>query len=414
MKVLPGRSPKARIAVVTPFLDKRHGTERCIAEQIERWRHDYEIHIYSMRVADVDLTDGSITWHRIPGLPGPLLLTYPWWFVTNHLWRWWDRRVKGLECDLVYSPGINCFDADVIAVHIVFAEFYRRVEAELRLRRNPLRFWPRLLHRRLYYHLIMALERRIYSNPRAMLAAVARKTSRELHHFFGRKDNIPVVYNGIDPTLFNPEARWQRRTGARSQLGLDSEFALLLIGNDWKKKGLRCLLEAMARISDRLLVLLVVGRDDRAAFDPILLRLGVEGQVRFLKPSPDVLQFYAAADLYVGPSLDDSFAIPPLEAMACGLPVIVSRQNGTFEVLTDGHDGFILESPADSSELAEKIARLYRDPELRQRLGNNASATAAQYTWDRNAKEMARLIQSVLESSGGFAHGRNEILGSGS
>ncbi len=65
----PVRRP--RVAVLSPFVDKRHGTERCLAEQIERLSRTFDIHLYSSRVEDVDLT--GITWHRVPALPGPHL-----------------------------------------------------------------------------------------------------------------------------------------------------------------------------------------------------------------------------------------------------------------------------------------------------------------------------------------------------
>ena len=78
--------PKLSIAVVSPFLDKRHGTEMCVAEQLERLACEYEIHLYSARVEDVDLT--RIRWHRIPTLPGPHLAGYLWWFAANQVVRW--------------------------------------------------------------------------------------------------------------------------------------------------------------------------------------------------------------------------------------------------------------------------------------------------------------------------------------
>jgi hypothetical protein len=67
--------------------------------------------------------------------------------------------VRGLRPDLVYTAGTNCWDADIISVHIVFAEFVRMSEHELSFLRNPVRFWPRLVHRLLYYWLIISLER---------------------------------------------------------------------------------------------------------------------------------------------------------------------------------------------------------------------------------------------------------------
>ena len=84
-------SARPRIAVVTPFLYKRHGTERCVAEQVERLvaEYGYEVHVYSERVEDVG---APITWHRVPTFPGPHLFRYVWWFLANHLWRWWDRN----------------------------------------------------------------------------------------------------------------------------------------------------------------------------------------------------------------------------------------------------------------------------------------------------------------------------------
>ena len=70
----PVRRP--RVAVLSPFVDKRHGTERCLAEQIERLAGTFDIHLYSSRVEDVDLA--GITWHRVPALTGPHLFAYIW------------------------------------------------------------------------------------------------------------------------------------------------------------------------------------------------------------------------------------------------------------------------------------------------------------------------------------------------
>jgi UDP-glucose:(heptosyl)LPS alpha-1,3-glucosyltransferase len=100
--------------------------------------------------------------------------------------------------------------------------------------------------------------------------------------------------------------------------------------------------------------------------------------------------------MYVGPSLEDSFAIPPLEAMACGLPVIVSRQAGVSELLTHNVDGFILDDPTDSRQLAEFIRAVYESAELRERVSLRATATARQYTWQRNAEEMKRILDECF------------------
>ena len=385
---------RPRIAVVSPFIDKCHGTERRVAEWVSRLTGDYEFHVYSERVNDLDLS--KIVWHRVHGIPGPHLIKYLWWFAANHLQRWWDRRFRGLRADLVYSPGINCMDAGAISVHIVFAEFYRQIQPELRFRQHPVSFWPRLLHRKLYYRFIILLERRIYSRMDTSLILIARKTAEDLKRFYGRTDTLPVVYLGLDHQIFNPEARKALRSNVRKQLELEEgAFVLLLIGNDWRKKGLATILEALKNLKNARLHLLVAGQDDSRPYQKQIQEYSLDGKVHFLPLRPDVIAYYAAGDVYVGPSVEDTFAQPPAEAMACGLPVITSVTNGTSEVMTDGVDGLILEDPTDAEELARLIRRLYEDAEFRRRLGENAARTAQQYTWENNAAEMRALFEQA-------------------
>jgi glycosyltransferase involved in cell wall biosynthesis len=384
-------SSKPRLVVVSPFLDKRHGTERCVAEQVERLSDAYEIHLYSERVEDIDLS--KIKWHWVPVPPGPHVFRYVWWLMANHICRWIDRRFRGVDPDVVYSPGVNCVDADVIAVHIVFAEFLEQVSEELKLRRNPWQSWPVLLHRRMYYVICEFLERRAYRNDRVVLVAVSEKTARAVVNFSGRKGSVDVVYNGIDIERFNPCRRLAMRASARATLGLSEDaFVVLLVGNDWKKKGLPPLLEAAGRLGDPRLRLLVVGRDTTAPYQEMIRRLGIAEQVSFLPSRPDVEFYYAAADMYAGPSLDDSFALPPAEAMASGLPVITSRCNGGSAIIHHGRDGLILEDPSDTKTLSQWLAKLANDVDWRSLLGEAAAYTAAEYTWERNASRMRDVI----------------------
>lgn len=386
---------KPIIALVSPFIDKRHGTERRVAEWTSRLTQDFEVHVYSQRVEDLDVT--KLTWHRIPKIPGPHLLNFLWWFAANHLWRWWDRRVRGIAHDLVFTAGTNCFDADVISVHIVFAEFVHKVRAELSLQRNSILSWPRLIHRRLYYQLIISLEHRLYIKPRAQLILIARKTLEDLDHFYGPHDSLPVVYMGIDHVTFNPQVRMARRQEARKELGIrDNQFVLLLVGNDWRKKGLSVLLDALQLLTDCPVLLLVAGDDEKHSYEQQIQRSRLSDRVIFLPSRQDVAFYYAAADTYVGPSLEDTFAQPPAEAMACGLPVITTVTNGTAEIITDGVDGLILHDPANEEALATQIRLLCENGSLRQRLGERAAQTASQYTWDKNGEQFREIFAQLL------------------
>ena len=386
---------KIRLAVVSPFLDKSHGTERIAVEWIAQIAGDFDVHVYSQRIEDLD--PSTITWHRIPKLPGPHIFNFVWWFGANHAWRAWDRRVRSLDCDLVYSPGVNCFDADAVSVHIVFAEFLRRVRPELAFARNPLRTWPLLLHRRAYYRIVIALEKRVYQRLETQLILTSRRSAEELARFYGRYERFPLIETGLDHKAFNPELRVASRAEARRAIGLqDRTFTLLLIGNDWRKKGLATLLEALTQLADLPVQLLAVSNEAAAVSQAVGQYAGLQGLVHVFPPRKDVEFYYAATDAYVGPSLEDTFALPAAEAMACGLPVIISARAGASDIVHDGVDALILKDPKDAGALATMIRRLYADDPFRERLGKEAAKTASQYTWERNGRELRAIFEEVL------------------
>ena len=157
-----------RLAVVSPFVDRRHGTERALSELIERLARDYhcEIHLYSESVEGLPLEEpaaqrlntepAGIFWHRVPALPGPHLFKFIGWMLLNGVVRCKDRWLRRLYFDLVLSPGINCRKADVILVHALFRRLSElsasdRSEGEAR---NG--FW-RDLHRGLQSHTTLRL-----------------------------------------------------------------------------------------------------------------------------------------------------------------------------------------------------------------------------------------------------------------
>lgn len=392
---------KPRIAVVSPFLDKRHGTERITIEWLSNLPdNSFDLHVYSQRVEDFDPL--KFTWHRIPKLPGPHLLNYLWWLAANHLWRTWDRHFRGVGYDLVFSPGINCFDADVISVQIVFAEFLRQARRDLEFTRNRFFDWARLAHRRLYYRLLVWLEDRIYSDSKTQLVLYAKKTGEDIKRFYGRRERLPVLYLGIDHAVFNPSRRASLRASARHEIGLrEDEFAVLLIGNDLLKKGFFTLADALLALPELPISLMIVGSDSAGAHRSVLSRLA--GRVRLLPLRRDVEYYYAAADAYAGPSLEDTFSMPPAEAMACGLPVIVSAAAGVSEIVTNRVDGLILDDPKDATGLAAMIRRLYEEKEFGEQLGQRAANTMQQYTWESNGRELATIFDEVLRRKSGFA-----------
>lgn len=385
-------------------MDRRHGTERAVAELVERLAKAYgcEVHLYAQRVEDLALDDpsgqrfgntGAIVWHRVMRLRAPHVVQFSGWMACNQALRWWHTHLCGVKFDLVLSPGINCLDADVIIVHALFQrliELSHEENAEATGRTSLLRRF----HRHIYYGLLAALERRIYTKKNVSLATVSRRTACLLKRYFGR-EHVPVIPNCVDARQFTPEARLERRREAR--LGRtygDGDVVLLLVGNDWLVKGLPAILSAIAGNPPLPFRVLVAGNDGPEPFQAMARTLGIPEQCRWEPPRPDVIDLYAAADIYVSPSLEDSFALPVAEAMACGMPVVTSSLAGVSELIRNEIDGFILGDPRDTAELRYLLERLYGDETLRRRIGENAAQTAREWTWDRHAAAVWELIET--------------------
>jgi glycosyltransferase involved in cell wall biosynthesis len=396
-----------RIAVVSPFVDRRHGTERALAELLERLSGKYgcEIHLFAKRVQDLPVQRPAsssraemnvIYWHKVPRCFGPHALQFVCWILFNTLIRLRLRIFSGYDFALVLSPGINCLDADLVIVHAVFQRLRELAVATVPKgsgRKGNLRS----LHRRAYYAMVAALERRVYRDKSVSLAAVSTRTAQLLQKYFQRTD-VRVIPNGVDAEQFTSAVRLAARTEARRHRGYsDTDLVLLLIGNDWRVKGLPTLLEAMAARQGLPMRLMVVGDDELSEFIALAQRLGVLKRCRWEQPSAAVLDFYAAADVYVSPSREDSFGLPAAEAMACGLPVITSSQAGVAALIQDTKDGFVLQDPEDVEGLASILEYLYLDDALRSRVGAAAEAATRDWTWDHNAESVWELIEQVTE-----------------
>jgi UDP-glucose:(heptosyl)LPS alpha-1,3-glucosyltransferase len=239
------------------------------------------------------------------------------------------------------------------------------------------------------------LERRIYTDPNVALAAVSPRTATLLKDHFHRQD-VPVIPNGVDTARFSPAARLALRSAARRRRGFqESDFVLLLIGNDWRAKGLGTILRALAGLREFPIRVISVGDDSPDSFREMAKSLGISERCRFEPSREDVLDFYAVADLYVSPSREDSFGLPVAEGMACGLPVITSVFAGVSSLLHDGVDSFILRDPQDAKTLATMIRALYQQAEWRSRIGQAAAKTALAWTWDRNAAAVWEFLKDL-------------------
>ena len=218
-------------------------------------------------------------------------------------------------------------------------------------------------------------------------------------------DRLVVAHSGVDTATFNRERRRELRESVRKELGLGAaDFCFLFVGTDWVRKCLLTVLDALARVPDALLY--AVGPYDPASYRRYAEVAGVAERVLFPPRRADIISYYAAADAVVAPSFYEPFGMVPLEAVACGVPVIITRQMGVAEIL-DEESAIVLDDPADSAALAHSMCRLMEDPELRQRLVLHGELRARMSPWDGICQATLAAIRETAELRKSIAAGRN-------
>jgi glycosyltransferase involved in cell wall biosynthesis len=224
-----------------------------------------------------------------------------------------------------------------------------------------------------------------------------------------------VVYNGIDTDLFRPRspdprivalraaqttATPQRSDGAAGRLnGFAHPAPLLLwVGRLQPWKGVDVAIRALADIARAQLVIAGDGQE-RERLEQLARELGLAARVHFLGevPRQDLPGAYAAADLFLATSYaSETFGIGPVEAQACGLPVVAARFGGFPEVIHEGHTG-VLVPPRDPQALAAAVNALLAQPQRRLAMAAAGPAWAAQFAWPAVVDRIEAAYRAALD-----------------
>ena len=248
-----------------------------------------------------------------------------------------------------------------------------------------------------YHRYVLAAERRMFASPR--LRAVicnSRMVRDEIRRWFGLEESrLHVVYNGVDLQDFHPGLRALHRGALRARLGVpESAPVVLFVGSGFERKGVGTLLRGLAGMARRDVHLAVVGKDRALPrFEALAGALGMSARVHWAGGQKDVRPWYGMADLFVLPTLYDPFPNAALEAMACGLGVITTRQCGAAEAIEDGANGYVCRDPADAQELASRMSAAL---EQGGALGARARTVAEGFGVASMAERLLALYRSLL------------------
>ena len=241
---------------------------------------------------------------------------------------------------------------------------------------------------------------RQYADRGQIMVALSQKAADDFVQFHRvAPERIRIVHNGVDAERFSPAMCRPLRQSDAPQPGDRSANRPLAAGGQQlpTQRGLDAapLGGAAARGAGTPVRVLVVGGKRLGGWRRTAARLGLADAVCFVGPIDDVLPYYAAADVYVHPTIYDTCSLVVLEAAACGLPVVTTRCNGAAELFHDGDDIHLIAEPGDDAALAAKIATLL-DPAARSATGAAARQTAMRHTFEQNVDDILELYQEVV------------------
>lgn len=388
-----------RIAITLEKLDLSRGgaevaTLRMIRELAGR---GHEVHVLTT-AANVELPP-NVTVQIIP-LPGRFVA----WRQISFAWQI-EKRLRAGHYDLSIAAAGRGYSEDALWAQCgthrgstegkIRSVYFSRTQQLLR------RLQALFNVRTLVYR---ELERRHFARrPQPYVIAPSRMIAEEFRRGHGLPDGrLRIVPYQVNLERFSPQRVAQLRDAARAALGLKTgTLAILCVAQNFRRKGVRPLIEAAALLQQRqpdfLVVIAGLNARHAAPYERHARRLGCAERVRFIGHHPRIEELYAAADVFCLPTFADPCAIASIEAMACGLPSITSRYNGASELMQHGVNGFVIAEPADTAALASQLEVLF-DADLRRRVGAAAAARAVEICVENPANEIARVVEDLGRS----------------
>jgi glycosyltransferase involved in cell wall biosynthesis len=229
-----------------------------------------------------------------------------------------------------------------------------------------------------------------------MIISVSHTTKNDLIKYFKPDPNkIVVIPSGIDITVFRPE---EPDKEVLRKYDLQQNY-ILYVGNDNIRKNLKNLLLGFLSITNKIPHdLVLVGPINPSSIYSLLKnnnKLELAKRIKILNfvGLEELVNIYNGADLFVFPSLYEGFGFPPLEALACGVPVIISNNSSLREMVSD--HGIYLNNPLNSNEISEVILKTIKDQDLLQNLKDNGPSYVKKFQWENTVKRTIEAYCSI-------------------
>ena len=294
-----------------------------------------------------------------------------------------QRHIRRIRPKLVIGHG-DIVKQDVLVLHNCLHLAHERI--------NPESGCPETSSMRFHAHILRAGHYRL-------VVCNSRLMQSDLRTRYGLPgERLTVLYPEYDDRQFRCDNHVSLRTAFRTQQGIAEDMAVvgLITSGDFQKRNVGLVIDALAAFmrADRCRLLLV-GQPGCRLTREHLTSLGIEDKV-FLAPTIDQVEmYYHGIDLFVLPALLEEFGRSALEAMACGLPVILSRHVGATEILPELSRTFVMDDLTESA-LRTQVDRLLRDPSLRAEIGEANRRAAQDFTATKQTQRFMDLLAPLL------------------
>ena len=230
------------------------------------------------------------------------------------------------------------------------------------------------------------------------IIAVSEFTKREIiNHYNVSKDKIAVIYNGVD-RIFRPITDLNLIHRIKRKHKVPCDF-ILHVGRINIRKNIPIIIRAFKMLKERGIhgYKLVLAGEENWKCDNIkglIKQLAIEEEIIFTGyiPQMDLPALYSAARLFVSPSFYEGFGLAPLEAMACGIPVVTSDTTAFPEIL---EDAATMVDPYNTEELAETMRKLLSDEDLREKMILKGLRQVKKFNWEKTARETLKIYKEI-------------------
>jgi glycosyltransferase involved in cell wall biosynthesis len=375
-----------KIAINASILDDKPSglgiyTYNVITELTKITSNNDELVIYTSS-PEIFKKDKNIKMKRVPQSTQPKYGKYA--AIKRFIWSQYTllKDLKNERVDILYSPtqhGLLFYNKQIITIHDILPIYFNYKKSLQRKLQN------------LYYRYLLP----IVLKKVGKVITVSESTKKDIIKYYNVKaEKIITVYNGININYLNYKENAINYILRKYKI----KNYLLSIGASYPYKNYDTLIKALELIYVKDIKLVIVGgkNDYRNYLKLLSSNLGLSDKVIFIDyiPQEDLPYLYSAAKCLVYPSLYEGFGLPPLEAMACGCPVITSNTSSLPEVVGDAG---IMVNPYNVEEIAKAIDLVLSNENLRKEMRDKGLKQAKKFSWRKTAEEIYKIIKEIGE-----------------